>query len=235
MSSGMQMRRRLRARTTLVRLTARYPRETRLFYKYRNFTMAPIHLFVENLRVCTRVRGVPGDIVECGVWRGGLSAAMAEHLGSKSSHPRTSVLFDSFAGLPPAQEVDGEKALKFQSDTKSVDYRDNCRASEDEARRAMSLARARSRVIKGWFDETLPAYTDENPTIAVLRLDGDWYTSIMTSLEYLFPRVASGGLVIIDDYGWWDGCTRAVHDYLSKTKAVEAIRRLGGATYLVKH
>lgn len=218
-----------------LRLSARYPRETLLFYKYRSFTMASIHRFVETLRLCNTVRGVPGDIVECGAWRGGLSGAMAEHLRAKSTHPRTSVLFDSFEGLPPAQEVDGEAALAFQADTESARYRDNCRASEDEAHRAMGLAGVNYRLIKGWFDQTLPAYAEERPAIAVLRLDGDWYESIMTSLESLFSSVVPGGLIIIDDYGGWDGCTRAVHDYLSKTQAVEPIRRQrGGVTFLIK-
>ena len=80
---------------------------------------------------------------------------------------------------------------------------------------------------RGWFDDTVPKYAAEQPTIAVLRLDADLYDSTMVCLTHLFPLVAQGGLVIIDDYGeysGWVGCTRAVHDYLSAEQRPEGIR-----------
>jgi O-methyltransferase len=160
-----------------------------------------------------------------------MSAAMAEVLPF-----RTSVLFDSFQGLPPAKEIDGSTALAYQRDVTSPRYRDNCRASEQEARNAMKLApHANFRIFSGWFHETIPKYAAEGPTIAVLRLDGDWYDSIAVCLEELFQYVVRGGLVIVDDYGGWDGCTRAVHDFLSRTNATEWIRTTrSGVAYLVK-
>jgi O-methyltransferase len=185
----------------------------------------------QTLHLCRTVRRVDGDIVECGVWRGGMSAAMAEVLPS-----RTSVLFDSFEGLPDAQEIDGPSALAYQLDVTSPRYQNNCRASEEEACRTMTMApNAEYRVFKGWFSETVPEYAAEEPKIAVLRVDGDWYDSISVCLDHLFSKVVPDGLVIVDDYGWWDGCTRAVHDYLSRTKATEPIRKTRtGVAYLIK-
>ena len=154
-----------------------------------------------------------------------MSAAMAEILRNGAAG-KTSVLFDSFEGLPPPDASDGVKAFEWAQDTASPAYYDNCTASEDEAYEAMSLSGVENcRVFPGWFEETLPLYTAEDPKIAVLRLDGDWYQSIMTCLENLFPHVVPGGVVIIDDYGFWDGCTRAVHEYLSRTARPEPVQR----------
>ncbi len=213
-----------------------FPRQARLYRKYRAFTMMDKLVFIENLTLCQPALALDGDVVECGTWRGGMSAAMAEVWRAKAA-ARRSVLFDSFQGLPPPDAVDGETAFAWASDTASPLYYDNCTASEDDARRAMSLSGVDDyRIFAGWFDETLSLYAAENPKIAILRLDGDWYRSTMTCLEMLYPRVVPGGVVIIDDYGVWDGCTRAVHDYLSKTQRAEPIRRtrIASVVYLTK-
>jgi len=183
-----------------------------LYRKYRDFTMAPSKVFFRNMLIVDRVRHVKGCVVECGVWRGGMSAGMAEVLGPE----RTYLLFDSFEGLPAATERDGEAARRWQSDTTSETYYDNCSADITFARRAMSMSGARDFVlIKGWFEETLRDFVPPSP-IAVLRLDGDWYESTTVALEALFRHVAPDGIVIVDDYYAWDGCCRAVHDFLSR-------------------
>jgi O-methyltransferase len=165
-----------------------------------------------------------------------MSAAMAELLQNGAGR-RTSVLFDSFQGLPPPEEADGAKAFDWTQDTDSPEYYDNCTASQDDAHRAMALSGVDGyRVFPGWFEETLPVYAADKPKIAVLRLDGDWYQSIMTCLENLFPQVVPGGVVLIDDYGYWDGCTRAVHEYLARTERSEPVQRtrLAHVAFLVK-
>jgi hypothetical protein len=205
-------------------LDVAFPRQARLYRKYRDFTMVGKLAFIENLGLCESARGLEGDIVECGTWRGGMSAAMSEIQGHAA--PRTSVLFDSFQGLPPPDAEDGTRAFEWAQDTESPLYFDNCSASENDARRAMTLAGAEGyQVFPGWFEDTLPGYVAKEPKIAVLRLDGDWYQSTMTCLENLFPFVVPGGVVIIDDYGYWDGCTRAVHDYLARTERTEPVQR----------
>jgi O-methyltransferase len=80
----------------------------------------------------------------------------------------------------------------------------------------MELANSQNHsIVQGWFDVTIPNAKIPEP-IAILRLDGDWYDSTMVCLENLYPLVADNGIIIIDDYYAWDGCSRAVHDYLSK-------------------
>ena len=152
-----------------------------------------------------------GDLVECGTWRGGMSAAMAE-----ASPGRTSVLFDSFEGLPDYTDKDNQA---------QAPPADRFAVGEEVARAAMQRSGGRFTIRKGWFDQTVPEYAAGEPTIAVLRLDGDLYDSTMVCLSHLFPLVAPGGLVLIDDYGGaWDGCTKAVHDYLSREARAEGIR-----------
>ena len=89
-------------------------------------------------------------------------------------------------------------------------------------------------ICKGLFDATVASFEAE--PIAMLRLDGDWYESTLVCLENLWPHVVADGLVIIDDYYTWDGCARAVHDYLSRIRATSRIRmsRIASVCYIVK-
>lgn len=192
--------------------------------------MIPLDGFLDNLSLARGAQSTPGCVVECGVWRGGMIAGLAVQLGSK----RRYYLFDSFEGLPPAKPVDGAAALEWQGRVDAVDFHDNCKAPQEFAQRAMQLAGARRfELVGGWFHETLPTFTLPEP-IALLRLDADWYDSTMVCLENLFDRVAPGGLVVLDDYFAWDGCSRALHDFLSRRSAAEKIRSLGETCYLVK-
>jgi O-methyltransferase len=180
-------------------------RET--FRKYRDFTMIPEEIFIDNLRLASTIKNISGEIVECGTWRGGMIAGIADVLGAGRHYH----LFDSFEGLPPAREIDGAAALAWQRNTSGPVYHNNCRASEDEARHAMSMSAARNyTLVKGWFDETLPR-ANVGP-IALLRMDADWYDSTKAILENIAPSVVPGGLIVIDDYYTWDGCTRAVNE-----------------------
>src|SRR5688572_7649081 len=106
------------------RYQKRYNCYTGLFNKYQHYTMVPDNYFYLNLDLCNAHKNIKGDYVECGVWRGGMSAAIAEILGKeKRIH-----LFDSFEGLPPAKEVDGKAALAWQQNTASSGYYNNCTA-----------------------------------------------------------------------------------------------------------
>jgi len=203
----------------------------RLFKKYSYFTMIPKGVYKENLRLAHTV-AVAGDVVECGSWRGGMVAGIAELLGGKN---RKYYLFDSFEGLPLAKAIDGDTAIAWQQDTTSDIYFDNCTADIADAKRAMEYAGVPYECIKGWFDDTVPHNTIG--PIALLRLDGDWYDSTMVCLKHLYPKVVTGGLIIIDDYAAWDGCSRAVHDYLSSIQSKSRIGRgsKSGVAYIVKH
>jgi len=123
----------------------------RIYKKYAYFTMIPKTLYKENLRL-TELVTVDGAVVECGAWRGGMAAGMAERLGPQRHY----YLYDSFAGLPPAKVIDGATALAWQNDTTSAVYYDNCTADITDAKRAMALARVPHECVKGWFEDTVP-------------------------------------------------------------------------------
>ena len=201
-----------------------------LYNKYMYFTMIPKDAFVNNLELCSHFLNVEGDIVECGVWRGGMIAAMAELAGKK----REIHLFDSFEGLPPAQQIDGKEALAWQADTTSPGYHHNCTADESFAIAALKKAEHDNyQLYKGWFQTTLHIYKGNK--IAILRLDGDWYDSVKECLVKLFPLVVEGGAVIIDDYYTWDGCAKAVHDYLSEVKSPARVHQWNNqVAYIIK-
>lgn len=188
-----------------------------LYSKYRDFTMVPENFYIANLKVAERAKDLEGDVVECGVWRGGMIAGISELLG-KSKHY---FLYDSFEGLPEAKEVDGAAAIQWQNNKEGELYYDNCKAEMEFANKAMKLSGVSFTCIKGWFDQTVPLNKHEK--ISLLRLDGDWYDSTMVCLQHLYPKVASNGVIIIDDYYTWDGCSRAVHDYLSSVKSASRI------------
>jgi O-methyltransferase len=191
--------------------------------KYRAYTMVQEAKFVRNLELVHGFKHIRGCVVECGVWRGGMSAAMAEVLGTDRQY----FLFDSFEGLPPAREdLDGPAAVAWQHNTTSPAYYNNCTAAEGEAAAAMKLSGATSfSLVKGWFSDTVPAFKPPSE-IAVLRLDGDWYDSTRVCLENLVPFVADHGVVVIDDYYEWDGCARAVNEYMLRAGSPSEVVRL---------
>ena len=212
-------------------LLARQLRYLRMYRRFSRYTMIKRSAFWRNLELAWRFRHVPGCVIECGVWRGGMSASLASVLGLH----RRYYLFDSFEGLPPPKEIDGQAANDWSQGKHSDWFYDNCRAEENTAAEAMALAGVTSpTLVKGWFDQTLPGFTPAEP-IALLRLDGDWYDSTMCCLQNLFHHVRCGGVIIIDDYFQWDGCTRAVHDFLSKNNRPEPIRQFKDQiAYIIK-
>jgi O-methyltransferase len=202
---------------------ARKWRLARLFRKYQPFTMIPEGTYVDNLLLARSIREVSGCVVECGVWRGGMIAGIAEVLGPS----RRYYLVDSFEGLPPAQQIDGPAALKWQANKTHPMYLNNCTASEAEAENAMKLSQcSRFTIVKGWFHDILPNL-DLPEGIALLRLDADWYHSTRDCLQNLVPRLNPGGIIIVDDYYTWDGCTTAVHEFLANCSAGFRMKQFG--------
>ena len=132
--------------------------------------MVPETLYSGNLHLAASVATIAGSIVECGTWRGGMIAGIADVLGSR----RCYYLCDSFQELPPAKEIDGAAARAWQADTSGPSYDNNCTASVEEARSAMAMSSAKDyTILKGWFEETLPKFPPG--PIALLQMDADWY------------------------------------------------------------
>ena len=202
-----------------------------IYSKYKEYTMITKEIYFSNLKICKDFGNINGEIVECGTWKGGMIAGIAEVLGPDRNY----FLFDSYEGLPDATEKDGKSAFDYQQNTNSPGYYNNCTASQQSAIDAMKLSGAKNvKITKGWFNETLPKQKFENG-IAVLRMDADWYDSTMDILANFFPKINKGGVIIIDDYYHWEGCTRAVHDYLSRHECTETITSTSfGVCFIVK-
>jgi O-methyltransferase len=161
-----------------------------------------------------------GAIVECGVFKGGSAAVM-----TMASSPQRKVwLFDSFEGLPEPTEEDGAMAIEYSGDraTGALAPIGQCVGPLDVVKELffekLHVPPSRIEIRQGWFQDTLPIAKQEIGPIAVLRLDGDWYDSTKVCLDNLYDLVISGGFVIIDDYGYWEGCRRAVDEFLAARK-----------------
>ncbi len=202
----------------------------KIFSKFKDYTMIPEESYLINLKLANRVRALEGCVVECGVWRGGMIAGIADCLGSGRKY----YLFDSFEGLPEAQQIDGKSALEWQNNKDGPMYYNNCRAPKEYAQSAMERSGASNFTLEqGWFQDTLPLFPRDEK-IALLRLDADWYSSTQSCLDNLFGLVVTGGLIILDDYYAWDGCRKALHDFLSHNSRSESIESIGNVCFLVK-
>jgi len=157
---------------------------------------------LDNIQFCIEAclaQGVPGDVAECGAWRGGAGILMRGVLAAHAVTDRKVWVADSFQGLPlpPVNSVD-EGMYNFPQVVESAHFQvDLAQVQANFAR--YGLLDEQVRFLPGWFHETLPNAPIEQ--LAVLRLDGDYYESTLVTLEALYPKVAVGGYVIIDDWG----------------------------------
>jgi O-methyltransferase len=168
---------------------------------------------------------VPGDVVECGVWRGGSSMLAALVLDSLGERERAVWLYDTFAGMPPPAEVDraigGQDAAALLERTDSAGEQTRAVAALDEVRAnlaATGYPSERLHFVEGMVEDTIPGVAPEQ--ISVLRLDTDWYESTRHELQHLWPRLSPGGVLIVDDYGHWQGARRAVDEFFATVEPV---------------
>lgn len=193
-----------------------------IYDMFKEYSMIPFDDYVLNLVLAEKYKNVEGVIVECGTWRGGMIGGIAKLLNQTN---RTYYLYDSFEGLPDATELDGKQAQAFTKDEEMIKKYDKCKAEIEFAQKAMQIGQVAKPIItKGWFNETLSTFPKDEK-IAILRLDGDWYESTLECLNALFDKVAEGGVIIIDDYYSWEGCAKAVHDFLSNRKSDMKVRQ----------
>jgi len=164
-------------------------------------------------------REIPGDIVECGVWRGGSMQAVALALIEQGVTDRRLHLFDTYEGMPPPSEKDrrsnGVTAEEMLA-THDKDHRIWAIAGLEDVQEAMRETSYPDDLIeyhKGMVEETIPARAPDR--ISLLRLDTDWYESTRHELEHLYDRLSPGGILIIDDYGDWDGARQATEEFLA--------------------
>jgi predicted O-methyltransferase YrrM len=191
----------------------------------RPFTMTSdeaLATMIESTRHITRHR-IPGQIVECGTWRGGSTMAAARTLLQLGDSSRRLYLFDTYEGMTKPGDRDrspisGDARKEFKVHETSEVSSDWCRSSIDEVRgnlRSTGYPEDRTFFIKGTVEQTLPQSYDGG-AIALLRLDTDWYESTRHELVHLYPLLSPGGILIIDDYGHWEGARQACDEYFAE-------------------
>jgi O-methyltransferase len=194
-----------------------------LYRRAAPFTMTSIERMYALYQAVRHIEaaGIDGDIVECGVWRGGSSLLAALTLRALGNTSRTLWLYDTFEGMSEPTErdvaIDGER-MPDVWDRHREDHESGllCYSTLDEVRSNMATAELpadRLRFVKGKVEDAIPGEVPER--IALLRLDTDWYESTRHELDHLYPRLAPGGVLIIDDYGHWQGARQAVDEYIA--------------------
>lgn len=199
----------------------------KLISSIRDYTMVTYDGLVslcDIVRYCEQ-SAMPGDFAEAGVWKGGATALMSLVSAKYGTKPRTIHAFDSFVGLPePMGAKDFDERYLNIEDTFRISKEEStgklrpinalCAAIENfiEVVNAAGHPLEKLKVYKGWFQHTMPNAADKMDELAILRLDGDLYDSYRVSLEYLYPKVRTGGFVIIDDW-CIGGCRKAVTEY----------------------
>ena len=178
-----------------------------------------LNAVIESIKYIT-AKGVPGAIVECGVWKGGSMMAAAKTLQRIKRNDIDLYLFDTFKGMTAPSDEDrdpsGRPFMELYQNSRRVGAGvDLCLATMDDTQRNMASTgypKERIHLVKGDILETVPGQAPAS--IALLRLDTDWYESTKHELLHLYPRLSRGGVLIVDDYGLYPGARKAVDEYL---------------------
>ncbi len=197
----------------------------RIFHAVKEFTSTSperISVLVDAVRYVVDNK-IEGAMVECGVWRGGSTMAIALALKELGDETRDIYLYDTFAGMTAPTEDDvafsGASAeLKFDKQKISDESSTWCLSTLDDTRESVlstGYPEDKFHFVEGMVEDTIPA-TIPPGNIALLRLDTDWYESTKHELVHLFPLLADNGPLIIDDYGHWQGARKAVDEYFSE-------------------
>ncbi len=200
--------------------------DIRIVQEVKPYTLTSRERIYSLLRAVDHVEAhqIPGAFVECGVWRGGSMLAAVREWQRVGRSEREVYLFDTYEGMPAPTDNDvsalGLDARSTFEETKIHDQSsDWCYASLEDVQQVLQSSGYgpdKLHFIKGRVEDTIPAQAPD--TIALLRLDTDWYESTKHELIHLFPRLSHGGILIIDDYGYWKGARKAVDEYLAENR-----------------
>jgi hypothetical protein len=179
---------------------------------------------------------IPGDIVECGVWKGGSSMMAAYTLLHLNDTGRHLYLYDTYTGMAEPGEADstyGNSALNTWKKKQKGDINEWCYSPVEEVEN--NLARTnypkdKLHFVKGKVEDSIPGTIPK--TIGILRLDTDWYSSTKHEMNHLYPLVSKGGVVIIDDYGYWEGSKKALIEYFAEHDLHPLLNRIDGAAIM---
>lgn len=205
--------------------------ERKIYETVKPYTMTDLNSIISLIHSVKYIveNGIEGDIVECGVWRGGCMMAVALSLNAEGGQvSRDLYLYDTFSGMVEPTASD----LQFDGKPAKQVWRENsdglwCDASLEEVQanlRKTQYPFERMHFIKGRIEDTVPHTMPEK--ISLLRLDTDWYDSTKHELEHLYPLLSPNGILIIDDYGHWSGARKAVDEFLSQQKFKPFLQRI---------
>jgi predicted O-methyltransferase YrrM len=213
----------------------------RLYAKCRDFTMTSAERMYAVYSATNYLarNEIPGDMVECGVWRGGSSMMMMLALLENGGPPREVYLYDTFAGMPTPSVndvslYDGKSGQQKWERHQRDGYNEWGYASLDEVEanlRRTGYPMDLVHLVKGKVEETIPATAPSQ--IALCRLDTDFYESTYHELKHLYPLVASRGVVIVDDYGDWKGARDATDRYLAEQNLSPLLNRIDHTARLI--
>lgn len=175
---------------------------------------------------------IEGDFVECGVWRGGSTMAAIDTLLKAGDKNREIYLYDTFDGMSEPTEAD--KALggtaadvMLEQSDKNVATSVWCYSALEEVQQnvgGLNYPKGKVHFVKGKVEDSIPQTLPGK--IALLRLDTDWYESTAHELKHLYPLLVPGGVIIIDDYGHWEGARKAVDEYIADNKLPLLLNRI---------
>jgi len=201
--------------------------EWQTYLSVQEYTMTSLERVLTAIRAAAHIseNHIFGDIVECGVWRGGSTMAIARTLLEHNDVSRRLYLYDTFEGMvePTTADTDfrGREAAALLSSAKQLVEQKTestiwAYASLEDVRANLEKTRYPAEKIvftKGPVEKTIPDTIPD--AIAILRLDTDWYESTRHELIHLYPRLSKGGILIVDDYGHWSGSRKAVDEFFS--------------------
>jgi hypothetical protein len=195
------------------------PEFRELFQTIRPYTMlSQARLFsLYNLAKAVCRENLPGNFVECGVAGGGSSALLAAVISRHSAQPRQIFSFDTFSGMPPSSERDTHAGATPQA----IGWGEGTCAAPESSLLEVSAKLGVANIVqpvRGLFSDTLPVWREKIGPIPFLHMDSDWYSSTRDILTNLFDSVVPGGRIQIDDYGFWEGCRRAVEEFAAERR-----------------
>ncbi len=166
------------------------------------------------LQKCLNTHSIAGDVVECGSYKGGSSAILRAAMGDRKLW-----IYDSFEGMPATTEKDGIEA---------VNYVGECKASEQDVIEILNKTGAHPDeyiISKGWFQDSFKKVLPRS--VAFLHVDADWYDSVTLVLNTFYDLIPSGGCVVLDDFGYWEGCREAFYDFCAERNEKPLLERVG--------
>ena len=213
------------------------PEFVALYERVRAYTLTSVERLYALYRAIRYIHDnrIPGDLVECGVWRGGSAMLMALALGEAGDRARKLYLYDTFKGMtrPEPADIrarDGAEQISRWRAFERGGHNAWTYAPLDEVRRNMASTgcpEERIVFVEGDVTETLPAVVPER--VALLRLDTDWYRSTYHELVHLHPRLVPKGVLIVDDYGAYEGARKATDQYLEESGSATFLGRIDTA------